>query len=497
MSNIMYISTRDTKNRVTASQAILKGISQEGGLFVPENIPTIDLDWNVLKNQSYQEIAQKVLSVFLSDFTQEEIRECVTRAYDQKFDDQKIAPLHYLNENIYLLELFHGNTIAFKDMALSILPYLMTTAAKKNKLKEKIAILTATSGDTGKAAMAGFADVDGTKIIVFYPKDGVSNIQRQQMITQPGDNVKVVAIEGNFDDAQTEVKKMFQDQQLKQILLERGYVLSSANSINIGRLVPQIVYYVYAYAQLVKENRIENGRTIDIAVPTGNFGNILAAYYAKKIGVPIGKLICAANRNNVLVDFFNSGQYNAKREFYLTSSPSMDILVSSNLERLIYFLVDEQDQIVNQLMKELSNKGIYQIEKQLLDKSTEFYANQADDAETQATIRKVYEEDHYVMDPHTAVAYTVVNKYRNYSQSTNPTIIAATASPYKFSETVVAALTGEKGHSEVQLMKKLKDLSNVSIPEAVSQIMSQPVLHQSEVMIEDMKQSVLTFLVKE
>ena len=337
---VLYKSTRGKEQAVTASMAILKGLSEDGGLFVPERIPQLDVPMDKLAQMTYQETAYEVMSRFLTDFTEEELKNCISKAYDSKFDTEKIAPLHEAC-GAYFLELFHGATIAFKDMALSILPHLMTTAAKKNHVKNEIVILTATSGDTGKAAMAGFADVPGTKIIVFYPKHGVSPIQEKQMVTQKGANTYVVGITGNFDDAQTAVKKMFNDHEMAAELDQAGFQFSSANSINIGRLVPQIVYYVYAYATLVRDGKIKDGQEINVVVPTGNFGNILAAYYAKQMGLPIHKLICASNENRVLYDFFRTGTYDRKRDFILTTSPSMDILISSNLERLIYRLTGE------------------------------------------------------------------------------------------------------------------------------------------------------------
>ena len=355
---LVYQSTRDANNTVTASQAILQGLATDGGLFTPISYPQLELDFIKLKDASYQEVAKLILSAFLDDFTDQELDDCINNAYDSKFDTPEIAPLVKLNGQ-YNLELFHGATIAFKDMALSILPHLMTTAAKKHGLKNKIVILTATSGDTGKAAMAGFADVPGTEIIVFYPKDGVSKVQELQMTTQTGDNTHVVAIEGNFDDAQTNVKRMFNDAALRERLAAHKLQFSSANSMNIGRLVPQIVYYVYAYAQLVKAGQIQAGEAVNFAVPTGNFGNILAAYYAKQIGLPVGKLICASNENNVLTDFFKTHVYDKKRSFKVTSSPSMDILVSSNLERLIFHLLGNSAEKTADLMKSLNQHGQY------------------------------------------------------------------------------------------------------------------------------------------
>ena len=335
MMSVRYKSTRNSDSLVNASEAILKGLAEDGGLFVPDSLPKLDIALEELVGKSYQEIAYEVMKLFLSDYTEEELKYCISSAYDKKFDTKEIAPIREA-DGAYYLELFHGATIAFKDMALSILPYLLTTAAKKHNNQSEIVILTATSGDTGKAALAGFANVPGTRIIVFYPKDGVSKIQEKQMVTQVGENTTVVAIRGNFDDAQTGVKEIFGDKELAKRMKEQGYQFSSANSINIGRLIPQVVYYVYTYATLVAKKKLSLGEPMNVVVPTGNFGNILAAYYAKQLGVPIHKLVCASNENKVLYDFFQTGTYDRKREFILTNSPSMDILVSSNLERLIY-----------------------------------------------------------------------------------------------------------------------------------------------------------------
>ena len=357
--DLIYKSTRDNKVAVTASQAILKGLSEDGGLFMPAQIPELDLSMKDMVNMSYQEIAYEVMKLFLTDFTEEELKNCIRCAYDEKFDTEEIAPLAKV-EDAYYLELFHGATIAFKDMALSILPHLMTTAAKKNHVEHEIVILTATSGDTGKAALAGFADVPGTKIIVFYPKNGVSPIQEKQMVTQKGDNTFVVGIHGNFDDAQSGVKAIFSDRALEARMAEAGFQFSSANSINIGRLVPQVVYYVYAYVKLLENGELSEGEPLNVVVPTGNFGNILAAYLAKGIGVPLAKLICASNENKVLYDFFQTGTYDKNRPFVLTSSPSMDILISSNLERLIYEIAGEDAEAVRSLMAQLSCEGRYE-----------------------------------------------------------------------------------------------------------------------------------------
>ena len=408
---VLYKSTRGKEETVTASMAILKGLSEDGGLFVPTEIPKLDVPMDELAKMSYQETAYEVMKCFLTDFTEEELKNCINNAYDEKFDTKEIAPLHEA-DGAYFLELYHGATIAFKDMALSILPHLMTTAAKKNQVKNEIVILTATSGDTGKAAMAGFADVPGTKIIVFYPKHGVSPIQEKQMVTQKGNNTYVVGITGNFDDAQTAVKKMFNDKELEAELDVAGYQFSSANSINIGRLVPQIVYYVYAYATLYKNGEIKAGEKINVTVPTGNFGNILAAFYAKNMGLPIEKLICASNENKVLYDFFSTGSYDRNRDFILTTSPSMDILISSNLERLIYRIAGEDADKTREMMNELSKDGKYEITAEMRAQLKDFYGNYATEEETAKIIKKLYEDTGYVIDTHTAVAACVYEKYK-------------------------------------------------------------------------------------
>ena len=386
--HVLYKSTRGKEETVTASMAILKGLSEDGGLFVPTEIPKLDVPMDELAKMSYQETAYEVMKCFLTDFTEEELKNCINNAYDEKFDTKEIAPLHEA-DGAYFLELYHGATIAFKDMALSILPHLLVTSARKNNVKNEIVILTATSGDTGKAALAGFADVPGTKIIVFYPKHGVSPIQEKQMVTQKGDNTCVIGITGNFDDAQTGGKKMFSDKELNEYLASKGYQFSSANSINIGRLVPQMVYYVYAYTRLVANGEIKAGDKINVVVPTGNFGNILAAFYAKQMGLPINKFICASNENKVLYDFFRTGTYDRKREFILTTSPSMDILISSNLERLIYRIAGNDAEKNKALMQALNGKGAYTITDDMKKQLADFYGNYASEAETAATIKRV------------------------------------------------------------------------------------------------------------
>jgi threonine synthase len=476
---VLYSSTRNAEEVVTASQAILKGLAENGGLFVPNHIPALDVDFNVMATMSYQEVAYEVMSRMLTDFTEEELKYCINSAYDAKFDTPVIAPLKKAHGANYL-ELFHGSTIAFKDMALSILPYLLTTSAKKNQIKNDIVILTATSGDTGKAALAGFADVPGTKIIVFYPKNGVSPIQEKQMVTQKGANTSVVGIIGNFDDAQTGVKNMFNDKKLAGDMDAANMQFSSANSINIGRLVPQMVYYVYAYTRLIADGTLQAGDKMNVVVPTGNFGNILAAYYAKEMGLPIAKFICASNENKVLYDFFQTGEYDKNRKFILTTSPSMDILISSNLERLIYKIAGNDAAKNKELMQALSEKGKYTITADMQAKLSEFYGGYASEAETAQTIKKVYESDSYIMDTHTAVAATVYDKYVADTKDTTPTVIASTASPYKFTRSVMNAIDhAYDSKTDFELIDALHELSGVAIPQAIEDIRSAEVLHDT------------------
>ena len=491
---VLYHSTRNNQATVTASQAILKGLADDGGLYVPTSLPKLEVSMEKMAQMSYAEVAYEVMKLFLTDFTEEELKNCIANAYDSKFDTEIIAPIVQA-DGAYYLELFHGNTIAFKDMALSILPHLMTTAAKKNQVNNEIVILTATSGDTGKAAMAGFADVPGTRIIVFYPKDGVSPVQEKQMVTQKGENTFVVGIKGNFDDAQTGVKKMFNDQVLAADLAKAGFQFSSANSINIGRLVPQVVYYVYAYATLVKNNQIKNGDLINITVPTGNFGNILAAYYAKLIGLPVDQLICASNTNKVLFDFFITGTYDKKRDFMVTSSPSMDILISSNLERLIYRIAGNDAQKNAEMMQALSGAGEYTITEEMKKGLSDFYGNYADEKETAESIKDLYEKTGYVIDTHTAVATSVYKKYVADTQDTKPTIIASTASPYKFARSVMKAIDEKYDSlSEFELVDELVKISNTKEPDAVKEIRTAPVRHNNVCEVEAMEATVKTWL---
>lgn len=491
---ILYKSTRSNQAAVTASEAILKGLADDGGLFVPEQIPALDKTMEELSQMTYQEVAYEVMKLFLTDFTEEELKACINKAYDSKFDTEVIAPLVEA-DGAYYLELFHGATIAFKDMALSILPHLLITSAKKNKVNNDIVILTATSGDTGKAALAGFADVEGTKIIVFYPKNGVSPIQEKQMVTQKGKNTHVVGIHGNFDDAQTGVKKLFADKELEKEMAEKGYQFSSANSINIGRLVPQIVYYVYSYAMLLKEEQIKAGEAINVVVPTGNFGNILAAFYAKNMGVPIQKLICASNDNKVLFDFFQTGTYDRNREFVLTTSPSMDILISSNLERLIYRIAGNSAEANAELMKALSEKGSYAITDEMKQELKDFYGNYASETETSAKINDLYDKTGYVIDTHTAVASVAYDKYVKDTNDTTKTVIASTASPYKFTRSVMNSIdAGYDKMSDFELVDELCKISNVEVPNAIEEIRTAEVLHNTICEKDEMKDVVKKYL---
>ncbi len=492
--DVLYTNTRDAAEKVRASEAILKGLANGGGLYVPTVIPTLDIPVEELSKMTYQETAYAVMSKFLTDFTEEELKTCINRAYDEKFDTPEIAPMVQA-DGAYYLELFHGSTIAFKDMALSILPHLLITSARKNQVKNDIVILTATSGDTGKAALAGFADVEGTKIIVFYPKNGVSPIQEKQMITQRGANTHVVGIYGNFDQAQTGVKQMFSDDALKAELDAAGYQFSSANSINIGRLVPQIVYYVYAYAKLYANAVITADEQINIVVPTGNFGNILAAFYAKQMGLPIDRLICASNENKVLYDFFSTGVYDKNREFMLTSSPSMDILISSNLERLIYRIAGEDAEKNAAMMAQLSAEGKYEITPEMQALLACFYGNYASEAETAAAIKGLYENTGYVMDTHTAVASAVYGKYVQETGDAKKTVIASTASPFKFTRSVMNAIDEQyDAMTAFELVDEPSKLANVTVPQAIEDIRSAPVLHDTQCEVDQMQAVVKAFL---
>ena len=478
--NLVYHSTRNSEETATASEAILKGLTSDGGLFVPDSIPKLNVSLEDLTQMSYQEIAYAVMKEFLTDFTEEELKTCINNAYDSKFDTEEIAVTKKV-DGAYYLELFHGATIAFKDMALSILPHLLVTSARKNNVKNEIVILTATSGDTGKAALAGFADVPGTKIIVFYPKSGVSPIQEKQMVTQKGDNTYVIGIKGNFDDAQTGVKKMFSNKELAKVMNDNGFQFSSANSINIGRLVPQVVYYVKAYADLLKQGALKAGEPMNVVVPTGNFGNILASYYAKQMGIPIGKFVCASNKNKVLFDFFETGKYDRNREFYVTTSPSMDILISSNLERMIYRIAGNDAKQCAKFMAALTKDGEYVITDAMKAELSEFFGAFGSEEETAVKIKEVYDKEGYVMDTHTAVAAVAYDKYKAATgDDKTPTVIASTASPYKFTRSVMDAIDpAYDAEDDFELVDELNKVSKTEIPKAIEEIRTAPVLHDT------------------
>lgn len=492
-----YISTRGNNTKVTAAQAIIKGLADDGGLFVPESIPSVDEKFlSSLLNLSYLERAKKVLALYLSDFTADEINKCVDNAYAKgKFDTDKIVPTVEVAQNNYLLELWHGPTSAFKDMALQLLPQFISTSLKKLEDKSNLVILVATSGDTGKAALDGFKDVEQTKIIVFYPQEGVSKVQRLQMLTQEGSNVSVVAVKGNFDDAQSGVKAIFNDKAYNELLAKKGYKLSSANSINWGRLLPQIVYYFSAYADLINTNKISMGDKVDFTVPTGNFGDILAGFYAKSMGLPVNRLICASNSNNVLTDFLKTGIYDRNREFFKTISPSMDILISSNLERLLYHITKDSVKVKN-YMEQLQLNGKYSVDENTLAKIQEtFSAGYLNDQDTKQCIHDVYENHQYVADTHTAVAWQVASDYQKEFKSQNPMVILSTASPYKFSDSVLLALGEDcKDDDEFMLLDKLSKVNKDPIPQGLDKLKTLPILHDNECEKEQMIQSVSEFL---
>lgn len=489
---MLYKSTRGNSKYITASEGIIKGIAEDGGLYIPNKIPNIEENLESLANFSYKEVALYVLRKYLTDFTEEELKNCIDKAYDNKFSGDDIVNLRRVGQE-YFLELYHGPTLAFKDMALAILPHLLDISLKKNGIEKEVVILTATSGDTGKAALEAFSNVAGIKVIVFYPYNGVSDIQKKQMITQKGENVLVVGIKGNFDDAQSGVKNIFNDKEYSELLQNKGYILSSANSINIGRLIPQIVYYVFSYLQLIKNKEINVGDKINVVVPTGNFGNILAGYYAKKMGIPIDKLICASNENNVLWDFINKGIYDTHRVFKITESPSMDIVVSSNLERLVYYLANENADTVKELMGQLKEKGIYKINSDMKDNLKDFYAGFANDEKTIEAIGQLYEESRYIMDTHTSVAYSVYKEYMNKVNSKEKTIIVSTASPFKFTRSVCRAMGIEdRLKDDFQLIDELGLYENV--PSSIKDLKDRQVLHKSICEIEEIREKIGEFL---
>lgn len=490
---INYVSTRGSINTKTAAQAVIQGISEDKGLYVPMQLPTLPFKLEEMVGKSYQEIAFKVISAFFTDYTEEEMLACVNGAYDSKFEEKEIAPL-VKGGDAYFLELYHGRTAAFKDMALSILPYLLTTAMKKEKEDKRICILTATSGDTGKAALEGFADVPGTEILVFYPNQGVSQVQERQMVTQEGENTHVFAIKGNFDDAQTGVKKIFNDTEFATELAKINCKLSSANSINIGRLVPQVAYYVYSYAKMLEKGILKAGEKMNVVVPTGNFGNILAAYYAKQMGIPMGKLICASNENKVLTDFINTGVYDIRRDFYLTNSPSMDILISSNLERLLYHLAEGNASEVKELMDSLEKDKIYTVSEKIKEGLKDFYAGFATIDETNKAIGTMYAENDYLMDTHTAVAYKVYQDYVVETGDNTPTVIASTASAYKFADSVAKSIGLGEEKDGFAYVEALNKKTEVRVPAGLKDLKHKEIRHTGVLDVDQMKESVMASL---
>ncbi|MBR4893048.1 MAG: threonine synthase [Clostridia bacterium] len=492
---MLYLSTRNNNLKISSSQAIKQGLSEDGGLFVPECFPKVSLEEiGSLKDKKYVDIAKFVLSKYLTDFTKEELDFCIESAYTkEKFESDNTVPLYELKDGVHFLELWHGPTCAFKDVALQILPYLLTTSAKKTGEDKLITILVATSGDTGKAALEGFKDVDGTKIIVFYPKDGVSDIQKLQMITQEGNNVFVNGVTGNFDDAQTGVKKIFTDNEFKEELLNNNIVFSSANSINFGRLVPQVVYYFSSYIDLLKNNKISLGDKINVVVPTGNFGNILAAYYAKMMGLPVDKLICASNENNVLTDFINTGVYDKNRAFNLTCSPSMDILISSNLERLLYHISNQDDKLIKEYMESLNTNGVYKISDDMKKKVCDnFYGGYCDDEKTLQTIKNTYDKYGYLIDTHTAVAKAVYDEYVEKTGDDKVCVIASTASPYKFLNSVISAINPEYDILKNDFIKldDLSSITNTIVPKSLKELKNKEIRFKNICEKENMKQTV-------
>lgn len=489
-----YNSTRNDKIVVNGPEAIAKGIAEDGGLFVPEVLPTLNMSDTSLSERNYQEIAQLILSLYFPEFKEEELREAVSKAYGSKFDTVEIAPIVSF-DNTHIIELFHGPTLAFKDMALSVLPELMKLSQKELGQREKIVILTATSGDTGKAALEGFKNIDGIDIVVFYPQDGVSEMQKKQMTSEDGKNCFVAAVKGNFDDTQTSVKELFTSEKLNSKLKENGYLFSSANSINIGRLIPQIAYYVYGYFSLLKKGEIQRGEKINVCVPTGNFGNILAAFMAKEMGLPIQKFICASNENNVLTDFFVNGTYNKNRPFYTTTSPSMDILVSSNLERLLYFTSKGNTELVNKYMDDLKSEGSYSINETIRENTKDFYGSFTTQEEVNETIHKTLRKNKYLLDTHTAVAVHALEKYRKETQDSTPTLVTATASPFKFSESVCEALNIEaKGNGFFEESKAIAKAAGLQIPISLKVLQEAPVRFKEVFKKQEMEQVVLDFL---
>ena len=486
---IMYESTRGSKDYKTGAQAVIQGIAEDRGLYVPQVVPALPMAIGDMVGMTYKQVAFEIIKTFFDDYTDEEMKYCTDGAYDSKFEEKEIVPVTKAG-GAYFLELYHGKTAAFKDMALSILPYLLTTATKKENEDKKICILTATSGDTGKAALEGFADVPGTEIIVFFPNKGVSQVQERQMITQEGANTHVFAIEGNFDDAQTGVKKIFNDDEFAEKLAGLGCKLSSANSINIGRLVPQVAYYVWGYLKLVERGVVEAGDPVNICVPTGNFGNILAAYYAGEMGIPVNRFICASNKNRVLTDFFNTGVYDTNREFYLTNSPSMDILISSNLERLLYHLAGNDGEEVKRLMESLEKDKRYEVSPKIREGMKKFWGGTATVEETNATIGAMYREEKYLIDTHTAVGYKVYRDYVKATGDKTPTLIASTASAYKFAESVAKSIGLAEEADGFGYIRAVADETGVRVPKALKDLDTKPIRHKGVIEIPEMIKAV-------
>lgn len=481
-----FISTRGGEENISSSQAIINGISKDGGLYVPLSFPNLFEKIKEKIDMTYEEVAFEVIKEFFTDFSNEEIKDVISKAYENRF---KVV------EKNGFLELYHGPTSAFKDAALLFLPQIMSLAKKKLNINEEIVILAATSGDTGKAALEGFKDVDGFKVMVYYPKEGVSPVQEMQMVTQEGRNLRVVGIKGNFDDAQRGVKEIFGDNKFKEELLKMNYILSSANSINIGRLIPQIIYYFYGYIQLVNKQQIKMGDKINVVVPTGNFGNILAAYYAREMGLPLANFICASNENNVLSDFFNRGVYDKRRDLILTESPSMDILVSSNLERLLFEASGRDFNKIKDLMKELSDKGIYSVNEDIKEGLKDFYGNYAKSEEVYNAINYLYKEEGYLVDTHTAVAYVVLNKYIRDTEDTTPYLIASTASPYKFPRSISSALKMEVNNiDDFEVIEKLYSFSKVEVPNNLKGLNNKEIIYNFISEANDLKNALLSFL---
>ncbi|MBI3944334.1 MAG: threonine synthase [Armatimonadetes bacterium] len=494
MTHIWYRSTRGGEAMVSSARAILRGIAADGGLFVPARFPEPVASLEALSGMDYRALACRLMTGFLTDFTEAEVRECVEGAYDAKFDAPEIAPV-VKRAGVHFLELYHGPTLAFKDMALTVLPHLLKIAGRKLGMERKIVILTATSGDTGKAALEGFAGVEGTEIIVFFPRHGVSEVQKRQMITQAGDNTHVIGIEGNFDDAQTGVKAVFGDTEFLRRAEAAGAVFSSANSINVGRLIPQIVYYFHAYLSLLRAGEVRSGSPIHVVVPTGNFGNILAAYYAERLGLPVGRLLCASNRNRVLYEFLRTGVYDRNREFVPTISPSMDILISSNLERLLFALSGEDPAAVRALMAALAKDGRYAITPEMRAGLGRFYGGWASEEETRSAIKEVWESAGYLMDTHTAVGYAVYRQYAAETGDPTPAVVAGTASPFKFARDVMAALDPRyAGRGDFELLQEMAALTGGDVPAPIRDLETRPIRHRRVCRKDEVKAAVAEVL---